>query len=131
MKAMKSNSNFFDCNEYSVKFSETDFNVLKKKTIAHYNRMIKWAKKQISDNAIRCNVMFSEIQENWLSLSCPFCKVFDCELCPITINTKEGQCLNTPWHDMNNSETHEEWIKNAERMKQFIIDLKYPEGFYE
>lgn len=114
-----------------IEFSETDFNVLKKKTIIHYDRMIEWSKKQTSTNVVYGYVMLSEIQENWTSLYCPFCKVFDCELCPITINTKKRQCFNTPWYDMDNSETREEWIKNAERMKQFIFNLKYPEGFYE
>ncbi len=110
---------------------------LQKEALAHYDRMIEWAKKQKKFNHPNDKVMLRRLGENWMGLFCVYCTTFsepDCVhncvhniygKCPLNSNsTNIGRtpfdCCNQLWLQMSESETWEEWIINAELVKKYI-----------
>lgn len=95
---------------------------IQKQAIAHYDRMIEWAKKQPQRKIPDDCDMLCEIGENWFSNGCTYClKYFDgsCDTC--ALQAKRG-CCNGLWESMNRSETWGTWVKRAEKVRQYIID---------
>jgi len=102
---------------------------IKKKAIAHYEKMIKWAKLQ-NGNAITDHFfMFETLGEFWQGHFCSYCQEYlkgdlfcsYCSICPLTknnLNTK--YCCYGLWHKMNHSKTWKEWIKYAEKILKLI-----------
>jgi hypothetical protein len=68
------------------------------KAIAHYDRMIAWAKKQHCSGLPDRDRMYNEINEHWYSDSCAYCNHYerDCYKCSLLTIDKEGEedCCN-------------------------------------
>jgi len=96
-----------------------------KKTIAHWERMIKWAKKQNHYNFVNKNEMMNEIGECWDSRYCDLCIKYNknrCAKCPL--KRKYGGCImrtDNLWFSVATSRIWDEWIDNA---KDFLKQLK-------
>jgi len=110
---------------------------LKKEALAHYNRMIKWAKEQNKLDQPSSTLMLTMLEENWQGAFCKYCTTFReqnaafifncCEhneygICPLNINTEKTStyCCDGLWIKMAKSETWEEWIVNAKLVKNYI-----------
>ena len=99
--------------------------LIKRKTIAHYNKMIKWAKKQNPDESKSKELMYVKIKQNWTGLSCFYCSVYydsfgDCfGTCPLSAS-EDDSCCNNLWEIMDKSRTWGEWIENAEKVLDYI-----------
>ena len=74
---------------------------VKKDAIAHYDRMIEWAEKQIPSEKPDLFTMEIAINEDWYSDHCAYCKTYYdecynyCDGCPLTGYTKG--CCNGRW----------------------------------
>ena len=102
-------------------------NYLRQQSIEHYNRMIKWAKKQPQKNECSLKEMKNYFDEAWDSESCAFCNEYlNTDNCPLrkkdSINEcyEVGNCCNGLWSKMNESITWKEWIKNAKKVKKYF-----------
>jgi len=110
-------------------------NTTKQEAIAHYERMIKWAKTQPPGNRIRykhsVSIMFVAIGEDWYGKNCVYCQKYikyssssTNKPCPLTSYVipycDDKSCCNGLWIKMNNSTTWKEWIINAEKVLEYI-----------
>ena len=97
---------------------------MKKYTLMHYNRMIKWAESQDPIDPVDCDEMIEAIDEGWGSSNCPYCKQYweENDSCPLTnVDICVGMyCCNGLWNEMNKAEDWKEWIKCAKKVKAFI-----------
>jgi hypothetical protein len=113
---------------------------LKKETLAHYDRMITWAKKQNELDQPNDKLMLSLLNETWKGFFCKYCIYYsgffdeqntsfcknntygNCPLNPNKANFKKTSmyCCNGLWSKMNRSKTWEEWIVNAKLVKKYI-----------
>lgn len=94
---------------------------IKKQAIAHYDRMIEWAKKQNPDKEQFASDMREELNETYDARSCSYCiaNKFDCELCKLSgINI--GICCNGLFFKMCLALTWGEWIERAKEVKKYI-----------
>lgn len=96
-------------------------NKLQKDAIAHYNRMIKWAKTQSQNSTPLSHVMNMEIKEGWGGADCSYCRAYleNCDDCSLS---KSYRCCNELWYKMDVAKTWSEWIKYAQKIKQYIKD---------
>jgi hypothetical protein len=96
---------------------------LKKKVIAHWERMIVWAEKQSKEKRVSKEEMLNAIGERWTSLYCDYCTVYSniCSRCPLDKMLYNCNDSPSPWRDVNNSYTWGEWVENARR---FLIILE-------
>lgn len=96
---------------------------LQKKAVAHYDRMIRWAKDQLGDRAADSDEMFREIGEWWGGEDCPYCEAFKntgaCTICPLRA---PGGCCAGLWRWLNRSRNWHDWIIEAEKVKEYIIE---------
>ena len=109
----------------------------KKDAIAHYKRMIKWAKTQPQRGEWpEYDVMSDNIHEDWYALHCSYCAKFmsheddvynPCYLCPLSLFKEksfpidEGKiCCNGLWAKINEAKTWSTWIKRAEKVLEYI-----------
>jgi len=91
---------------------------LKEQALAHYARMIKWAKRQRADDKPRSGTMHLEIGESWGAKDCAYCASFDrCLACPLY--THFG-CCNGLWEAMKAATTWGEWLKCAHKIVEYI-----------
>ena len=99
-------------------------NKLQKDAIAHYNRMIKWAKTQSQDISPHPIAMKFEIGEMWGSDDCSYCMTYRCDDCPLSKFTGPEffGCCNKLWRKMDTASTWSEWIEYAKKIKQYIKD---------
>ncbi len=99
--------------------------LIKRKTIAHYNKMIKWAKKQNPEESTSKELMYVEIKQNWTGLSCFYCSAYygindKCfGRCPLSTN-EDDYCCDHLWETMDRSRTWREWIENAKKVLDYI-----------
>lgn len=114
-----------------------------KKSIKHWERMIRWAKKQDPQKEAYYTEMARHLKEDWYSGSCALCTSYlktnvysesHCFSCPIYVIGEccegENDCETkecSVWRGVQNSENWDEWCKNAEDM---LFMLKFLEAFY-
>lgn len=96
---------------------------LVKGSIEHWERMIRWAKKQDIGAKVLPLTMEDEIDDSWYAPYCPLCKMFldgECEECPLY--RRYGRCDDDvfepepAWVGVERSETWGDWTKNASVM---------------
>ena len=97
------------------------------KSIAHWERMIKFVKTQPKEDYPYPNKMISVIGETWSGKDCALCGLFSyygCKRCPL--NTPELQCDkdDSPYDKVANSTTWEEWLENAQIMLNTLKEVK-------
>lgn len=104
---------------------------LKERTLAHYDRMILWAKKQNPDENINHIKMLEDLKENWYCDYCPLCnEVSTCGQCPVyKSNEKFFDCFGTPWVKMSNSQTWKEWLVYANEERDFLNSLDFEDRY--
>ena len=94
--------------------------------IAHYDRMITWARTQPHDDKPDSSGMFAAIGEYWFGKSSSFCqKYFNafmndrCALCPLNGG---AVCWGELRLKVDVAKTWGEWIAAAEKVKEYIIE---------
>ena len=106
---------------------------IKQKTLWHYGKMIKWAKKQNPDERVSRGKMYSEISQNWSGRHCELCKKFgiqgplaiDCQGCPLFI---AGHGCNEPgslWRRLNRLQSWGQWVIEAEALFCVLKTINY------
>ena len=104
---------------------------LKEKTLAHYHRMIEWAKKQDPQDYVDPRLMHKSIGESFYGADCPLCNKHSyCVGCIVSNHTSQHGCRFTPWEDMSTSINWEKWIDSALKEIEFLKSLNWEE-FYE
>ena len=97
---------------------------IKQEALAHYDRMIEWAKKQDPRDFVDFVKMLFELGEAWGGEYCSYCfKYFqfahhDCPLNTPTV--KCHHCCNGLWSEMQNSLYWGDWVINAEAVREYI-----------
>jgi hypothetical protein len=101
--------------------------VLKKETLEHYDRMIKQAKKQWPKGRPNRSLMEKNLKENWYGEYCPYCIAYKnkCSECELKGKLQKNEilsvlCCDKLWYKMVISDTWEEWIEAAEKVKLYI-----------
>lgn len=97
---------------------------LQEKAIAHYDRMIAWAKTRPEKGIKAFMQMRLTIGEEWGGGYCPYCNTYhislgNCGACPLG---DDDNCCGGLWWKLNAAETWGEWIVAAEAVKQYIIE---------
>ena len=115
---------------------------LKQKALAHYDRMIEWAKKQPKKNKCDRVNMYYHISETWSGSHCPYCqkmseKDLNCSYCRLHADNDDDNCCcegawmdmanaetycccDGAWMDMANAETWGTWVKRARKVREYI-----------
>lgn len=113
------------------------FLMTRKEALAHYERMIKWAKTQPKKADVSEHDMVSAIKEAWSADYCPYCKKMtgkSCRLCPLCRPSAKtlylGACCGGLWYKLDLAETWGEWLKYATKIYDFIDrnGIKQPIG---
>ncbi len=110
---------------------------LKQKVLAHYDRMIEWAKTQEPFSPAYSGFMHDDLKEDWYGGSCPLCSLFYydevkndgdfCKDCPVSKKTGKADCAGSPHYKMNRVANWEEWIAAALEERAFLESLDYGE----
>lgn len=98
---------------------------LKQKALAHYDRMIEWAKKQPKRGHVSKIKMFVEINETWESDYCIYCNSHKGGTCPqcklYSIPRYDGRhCCDGLWRIMNSAVCWPTWVKRARKVREYI-----------
>jgi hypothetical protein len=102
---------------------------LKQTALAHYERMIDWAKQQNPKEKVDKSKMLDSIGENWGGRHCVYCKQINdlslsCKECNIYLpdgnDSKVQDCAGGNYANVCDAETWGQWIKSATKMKVFI-----------
>ena len=114
---------------------------IKKETLAHYERMIKWAEKQNDDECAEFDLlsdfMSVEIDETWEGHHCPICKFYyvrnsegisgvsfmGCGDCPLSLSGNDCNYADSFWTKMDDSKSWSEWIIYAKKLYEVIKQL--------
>lgn len=92
----------------------------KRLALAHYDRMIAWAKKQDLKESPNMDIMYLKLGETWGGKYCNYCeKYIKCLKCPLG---KYGSCCDFLYSEMNISITWKEWVINAKKVRKYIKD---------
>ena len=97
------------------------------KSIAHWERMIKQAKKFYDCDLADEFDMIEAIGEEWDGKYCDLCKLFDkniCLECPLEITGNGCSKNNSPWTKVVFSDTWGEWLVNAKVMLKTLKALR-------
>ncbi len=115
----------------------TDLKLLKE-SIAHWKRMIKWAKKRDPMESCYAQEMLRSIEEDWFSDFCPLCKKYSgfcdnfCSGCPLDIFFITCEGAKSKWMELRNrSEIWMEWIYYAKRVKRQLVVTRVLVWFLE
>lgn len=94
----------------------------KKDALAHYRRMIKWAKKQPKRQPPHREIMRGEIGEEWHGADCVYCveEKGKCMFCVLNGGAAAFNCCNGLWYKMATAGSWESWIYYAEKIVQYI-----------
>lgn len=102
-----------------------------RKSIRHWKRMLKWAKKQPKDNPCTCSGLEMEdvIHEGWGGEYCPLCSLVSSGFrCPDCVLERIGKChcneSTSPWKSVYHSDNWGEWVVAAEKMIAFMEEVK-------
>ena len=95
---------------------------MKRKAIAHYKRMIKWAKTQNPRARADIVKMSYELKDCWSSDECVYCEEYIfCGECPLASPNWEIEgCCGGLWDKMDDARTWKTWIKYAEQVLEYI-----------
>jgi len=107
-----------------MEYSQTKF-----EAVAHYLRMMFWvmyeseAKLERIPSFIR---MRRGVNENWHGAYCSYC-LKNHSKNPCLLNTHDeicdgGECCAHTWDILNNSNTWREWLHNARKVLDYIIE---------
>jgi hypothetical protein len=101
---------------------------IQKKTLAHYDRMIEWAKIQHPSGLVKIRHMKNDLGESWGGDYCEYCNKFyiyiemdaseTCSFCPLANSQK--YCCNELWQKMSLSHTWKTWINYATQVRDYI-----------
>jgi len=99
-----------------------------KKAIAHWERMIRWAKKQNKKEFPSLFSMSNDIKEAWKGKDCELCKQFQnkadgCSNCPLYKKYNNCNTVHNLWFAVSFSRTWKEWVKNAKKFLKQIESL--------
>jgi len=99
---------------------------LRKGTLSHYRRMIKYAKKQDPNEEPDAKKMLSDIGEDWYAKHCPYCQTYYRIGCPSTcpLCNNRISCCGGLWTKMNQALTWAQWIIHAKEIVKFIKKTK-------
>jgi len=94
-------------------------------SIAHWERMVQWAKEQPKEDNTDYLYMFRKIKEGWYGDYCALCHYAEiCDNCPTTkASHPECNSMRSTWKKVSNSKTWGEWVKNAEKMLKLLKSL--------
>lgn len=97
---------------------------LKQRTLDHYGRMKRWAKKRKSDGVVSYEEMFIAIGEDWRRDCCPYCLEqasmnLNCESCQLR-GIHACDCCEGAWFDMHTSKTWSDWLRECDRVIDYI-----------
>lgn len=103
-----------------------------KKSIEHWERMIKWAEKQTV--SFLSDKMYRSLGEDWYSDGCPLCKKYykedgntykeSCGYCPLYLHVgKACNEKNHVWAKFTLLLTKDKWINNAKKMLELLEEL--------
>jgi len=104
-----------------------------KKSIKHWEKMIKWAKEKTSYSPYYLT-MKDSIGESWFEGDCPLCKKYmndstrECFGCPL--GKKYGVCgtKSNKWLAVYNSSTWGIWVLNANKLLRQLRSLLPKKG---
>ncbi len=94
-----------------------------KRSIKHWEGMIKWAKGQEPLSQASPGVMKDAIGEDWYSDYCPLCMLYDenCNSCVLA--KKYGMCGDGAWLCVANAYNWNTWIEEAKVMLKQLKSL--------
>ena len=116
---------------------------IKRDTINHYKRMIKWALTQPANERVDLDYMHQELREMWLADYCPCCQAFSdadvgCSKCPLAemedmengwsaifLGDSHACCCKGLWGKLYNLENGpegywDEWVDKALDILDYI-----------
>lgn len=95
-------------------------------SIAHWDRMIRWARTQPQDGKVYDEYMFDEIKERWNADYCSLCLEYydSCEGCPLREagNYCEDDC--SAWRAVCCSAKWDKWVEKAEEMLAVLENIR-------
>lgn len=95
-------------------------------SIAHWERMLKWARQQKPLYKADSLEMKESLGESWDGSDCPLCKNYRfCKGCPLF--EQQGDVCdgfnNTAWSKIHKSRNWSEWVINAVRMIETLKNV--------
>jgi len=100
------------------------------KTIAHWTRMIQWAKKQPETGRVSRWRMERKIKESWYADDCDLCALADscCRHCILWRIPGDKNCATygSPWRTVAAQLTWGPWVRAAMVMKRMLKGLLKP-----
>jgi len=105
----------------SPSFAKKRLMVVKRQALAHYDRMIAWAKTQHPNSYPSKERMDRKIGEHWQGRFCAYCCYYntDCRSCPLS-PSPFGGCCGALWHLLNAASNWKLWIKAAKKVRAYI-----------
>lgn len=99
--------------------------IFKESGIAHYKRMINWARIRDKKEMTSYYGMSKGLGEVWQGHYCLYCSInlngFRCNKCPLQgKNGDSSTCCDGLWVKMHKSMTWGEWVKNAKKVLKYI-----------
>lgn len=103
-----------------------------KKSLRHYWRMRRWAKKQkdTKTQLVFSVTMNRAIDECWGAYHCILCSTYItcysinvCSSCPLHLNGYTCKYANSVWSKLAHSKTWKEWVINSTAMARVIMRL--------
>jgi len=98
------------------------------RSIAHWERMIRWIEKQPKKEEVDIYSMVDEIDEGTGSMDCPLCKKYQCKCDKCPLGKKFGYCIDqgsvNSYYETYLSETWDEWLRNARILLKQLKSLR-------
>lgn len=103
---------------------------LMKKSLDHYDRMIKYVETFLNLNKIPTRTeLFKYIKEDWGARHCSYCKEFFepftslCKECILSSGEYDhgySHCCDGLWSCLDGSETWDDWVFFAKQVRDYI-----------
>ncbi len=96
---------------------------LKRRALAHYDRMIAWAEQQDPDDFKLITTMVNAIGEVWGQGDCSYCSRYydreraSCGDCPLL---SHSGCCGERWSAMHGARTWGAWVTAARAVRAYI-----------
>ena len=104
--------------------TKINYALVRTRALAHYKRMIKWARTQPETDSVNALLMHKAIKETWGAIYCPYCVSYAgvaCNLCPLyKLSSSGSHCCGGWWNKMDRAPTWKSWIKYAVKVYSFI-----------